>query len=62
MLILTRKPGENTFIGDDITVTVLSVNGKQVRLGVAAPRDVTVLREEVRDRELARESLPKAVG
>jgi len=47
MLILTRKPGETIRIGPDIVVTVLGVNGQQVRLGIEAPKDVTVHREEV---------------
>lgn len=47
MLILSRKVDEALRIGDDITVTVLSVKGNQVRLGIKAPKDVTVHREEV---------------
>jgi carbon storage regulator len=47
MLILTRRVGETIVIGDDITVTVLGVKGNQVRLGVGAPRDVSVHREEI---------------
>jgi carbon storage regulator len=47
MLILTRKPNETLCIGNDIKVTVLGVKGNQVRIGVDAPRDVTVDREEV---------------
>lgn len=46
MLILTRRPGQVLNIGDEITVTVLSVVGAQVRIGIDAPRDMNVLREE----------------
>ncbi len=47
MLILTRKVGETLMIGDEITLTVLGAKGNQIRLGVNAPKDVVVLREEV---------------
>lgn len=47
MLVLTRQVGETIAIGDDITVTVLSVSGTQVRLGTEAPDEVIVLREEL---------------
>ncbi|MFZ9034844.1 MAG: carbon storage regulator CsrA [Francisellaceae bacterium] len=47
MLILTRKIGETVMIGDEVTVTVLGVKGNQVRLGVNAPKDVSVHREEI---------------
>lgn len=47
MLILTRRVGETLVIGDDITVTVLGFSGGQVRIGVNAPKDVSVHREEV---------------
>jgi len=50
MLILTRRIGESVIIGDAISVTVLSINGTQVRIGVNAPRDVSVHREEVYER------------
>lgn len=50
MLILTRRVGETITIGNDITVTVLGVKGNQVRLGVGAPRDVAVHREEIYQR------------
>lgn len=47
MLILTRKPGESILIGDDISVTVLMVKGNQVRIGINAPRDIIVVRDEL---------------
>ncbi len=47
MLILTRRVGEKLIIGDDVTVTVLATQGKQVRIGVNAPRSVSVHREEI---------------
>ncbi len=50
MLVLTRKLGESIRIGPGIVVTVLGVNGLQVRLGIEAPKDVTVHREEVYER------------
>lgn len=50
MLILSRRPSETIQIGDDITVTVLTVKGNQVRIGIATPKEVRILREEVRDR------------
>ena len=50
MLILSRRVGESLMIGDDVTVTVLGVKGNQVRIGVNAPRDVEVHREEIYSR------------
>lgn len=50
MLILTRRVGENLMIADNVTVTVLSVQGSQVRIGINAPKDVPVHREEVAQR------------
>jgi carbon storage regulator len=50
MLILTRRVNESLLIGDDVTVTILGVKGNQVRIGVDAPRDVSVQREELANR------------
>ena len=47
MLILTRRIGETLIIGDDVSITVLGVKGNQVRLGINAPKDVSVHREEI---------------
>ena len=47
MLILTRRPGESLYLGDDIRITVLSLQGKQVKIGISLPLDMVVYREEV---------------
>lgn len=47
MLILSRRAGESITIGDDIVVTVVAVGGNHIRLGISAPRDVRVLRDEI---------------
>ena len=67
MLILTRRVGETLMIGDEVTVTVLGVKGNQVRIGINAPKDVAVHREEIFERikrEQADEEAnrPRAVG
>jgi carbon storage regulator len=53
ILILTRRIGESLKVGPDITITVMGLKGTQVRIGIAAPKDVTVLREEIHDRTKA---------
>lgn len=50
MLILTRRVGETLMIGDDVTITVLGIKGHQVRLGINAPKEVSVHREEIYQR------------
>jgi len=51
MLILTRRPDEVVVIGNDIRVRVMAVNGNQVRIGIDAPKDIEVDREEIHDRK-----------
>lgn len=50
MLILTRRAGETVMIGSDVTITVLGIKGNQVRIGINAPKDVAVHREEIFER------------
>ena len=63
MLVLTRKPGQSIMIGDEVEVQVLSVAGEKVRLGITAPRDVAIFRNEVYDRiESENQGAGEAVG
>lgn len=50
MLILTRKVGESILIGDDVRITTLGIQGRQIRLGISAPNNITVHREEIYDK------------
>jgi carbon storage regulator len=61
MLILTRRVGETIVIGDDVIVTVLGIKGNQVRIGINAPKDVSVHREEIYQRiQQEKNTTPKA--
>ncbi|MBE2896968.1 carbon storage regulator CsrA [Pasteurellaceae bacterium HPA106] len=61
MLILTRKVGENLLIGEDISISILSVRGNQVKIGVSAPKEITVHREEIYLRLKEAEKEPETV-
>ncbi|MGH8610806.1 MAG: carbon storage regulator CsrA [Gammaproteobacteria bacterium] len=67
MLILTRRVGESLMIGDDVSITVLGIKGNQVRLGVNAPKEISVHREEIyqriqQEKARAQEEVPSSVG
>ncbi len=59
MLILTRKLNESLMIGDEVTVTVLGIKGNQVRIGIDAPKDIAVHREEIYEKILDEQSMNK---
>jgi carbon storage regulator len=60
MLILSRRTDESIVIGDEVTITILSVKGKQVRIGITAPPDVSVHREEIYQRIQAGDPIEEA--
>lgn len=60
MLILTRRVGETVMIGDDVSVTVIGVQGNQVRVGINAPKEVSVHREEIHNRIQREKALAEA--
>jgi carbon storage regulator len=65
MLILSRRPNESLVIGDNVTIKVLGIHGQQIRLGISAPKDVVVDREEVhvrKQRELAATPAPAPIA
>lgn len=62
MLILTRRPGESLYVGDNIRITVLGMQGKQIKLGLEVPSDTTVYREEVYKRVIEENRLAMAAS
>lgn len=60
MLILTRRVGETIMVGDNVTVTIMGVKGNQIRIGINAPKDITVHREEIYER-IRREQGPASL-
>ena len=62
MLILTRRPGESIYLGDSIRVTVLSLQGKQVKIGLDVPADMVVYREEVYRRVMEENRMAMAIS
>lgn len=57
MLVLSRKPGESVNIGDEVKITVLSISGKQVRIGIEAPSEIAVHREEIYNKIISEQEL-----
>lgn len=64
MLVLTRKPGQSILIGDNIEVKIIDVQGDQVRIGINAPKDTSILRKELMDevRQANREAVVDSFG
>lgn len=61
-LVLSRNIGESICIGDDIKISILDVRGNQVRIGLEAPRNISVDREEIRNRKLGKPDQPPILG
>ncbi len=62
MLILTRRTGESVMIGDDVSITILGIMDKQVRIGVDAPKDIAVHREEIYNKIQEEKNNPEAIS
>ena len=62
MLILSRRVGEKLIIGENVTVTILGVKGKQIRIGIDAPRDIAVNREEIYQRILKEQKALRVIS
>ena len=62
MLILTRRPGESLYLGDNIRITILSLQGKQVKIGITLPSDMVVYREEVLKRVMEENRMALAIS
>ena len=62
MLILTRRVGESLIINDDIVINILGLKGNQIRIGIKAPKEITVHREEIYNRIQSEKAVDKTIG